>query len=195
MSVHYEMPKSSYTHKSMLLRGVKFGTLTLDRADIEATKGRANHSGRSHGGAPLRGGHNNGRGRGSQMNYSDSRPNPFAAHINPGFAPSGISGNSRGGPPPPPMPGWAPPPPGSETLQRGPPPPHGRNPFSYAPQGQSYNYGAPQVPLQNGYGNRPPQPPPSGQYMNNYPNHAPNDDYYRPPTGDRYGGYNDRTGR
>ncbi len=189
------MPKSSYTHKSMLLRGVNFGPPALDRADIEATKGRANHSGRSHGGAPLRGGHNNGRGRGSQMNYSEPRPNPFAAHIDPGFAPSGIPRSFRGGPPPPPMPGWAPPPPRPDPFQRGPPPPHGRNPYPYVSQGQSYNYGPPHPPPQNGYHNGPPQPPPNGHYMSSYANHAPNNNYYRPPTGDHYGGYNDRNDR
>ena len=178
------MPKSTYTHKSMLLRGIKFDAPALDRADIEATKGRANHSGRSHGGAPLRGGHN-GRGRGGQISYSESRPNPFAAHINPGYPPSGGSGSFRGGPVPHPGSGWAPTPPGQETFQRGPPPPPGRG----------YNYGPPQPTPPVGYYNGQPQQPQHNHYMNMYGNHAPNNNYYPPPPVDRNGGYNDRNGR
>ena len=181
ISVHYEMPKSTYTHKSMLLRGIIFGKPALDRADIEATKGRANHSGRSHGGAPLRGG----RGRGGQMNYSDSRPNPFAAHINPGYPPPGALGTSRGGPVPPPMLGWVPPPKGQEAFSRGPPP----------PPGHGYNYGPPQPPQADYYGGQSQQPQ-HGYYMSGYGNHAPDNNYYRPPPpGDRYGGSSNRNGR
>ncbi|MCJ1284596.1 5'-3' exoribonuclease 2 [Xylographa opegraphella] len=89
ISAYYEMPRSQYVHKSMLLRGVKLAPAALDRADIEATKGRANRSGRSYGGAPLRGNNGSARGRGS-FDYSNPRPNPFAEYINPGFTPPGI---------------------------------------------------------------------------------------------------------
>lgn len=184
-SVHYEMPKSNHTHKSMLLRGVNFGPPVLDRADIEATKGRANHSGRSHGGAPLRGGNNNGRGRGNHTNFLDPRPNPFAAHISQGFVPPGVASNFR-------ETGWAPPLPGSDSFQSGRAPP---NSFPYPPPGQGYNYGPPQPPPHNGYYNGPPQPPPNGHFTSIHANQAPNNNYYRPPTGDRYSGYSNRNGR
>ncbi|KAL8949150.1 MAG: hypothetical protein Q9222_004715 [Ikaeria aurantiellina] len=112
ISVHYEMPKSTHTHKSMLLRGVKPAAPALTREDIEATKGRAVHSGRSFGGAPLRnggGGRGRGGGGGGHINYNDNRPNPFAAHIHPGYAPPPppqFYQGGRGGPPPPQQRGW-----------------------------------------------------------------------------------------
>lgn len=105
----------------MLLRGVKFATPMLNSADVRAVKGRAQHSGRSYGGAPL-----NGRGRGGHMDYSSDRPNPFAAHLDPRFMhapPGGI----------PPMPsGWIPPAPGAGDYSRGPPgPPRGGMNYQY----------------------------------------------------------------
>ncbi|EAW07457.1 5'-_3' exoribonculease Dhp1 [Aspergillus clavatus NRRL 1] len=86
--VNYEIPKSSHVHKSMLLRGVKFGPPALDNADIQAVKHRAQHSGRSYGGAPFRGGN-----RGGRINYASDRPNPFAAHLDPSFM-QGAPGNA-----------------------------------------------------------------------------------------------------
>lgn len=160
-SVHYEMPRSVHIHKSMLLRGVKMATPTLDRADIEATKGRANHTGRSHGGAPLRGVHGNGHGRGSQINYTNDRPNPFAAHLNPGFAPPP---NTFGqGPPPPPgqFGGYPPPAPPLNGYYSG-PPPNLQN---------TYHNGAP-LPAHGRY-NGPP-PPPQANYYNGLPQAFPN---------------------
>lgn len=72
----------------------------LDKADIETTRSRAAHSGRSHGGAPFRndysrpsnhrgnsgnrGNDYGGNSRGGNINYS----NPFAAHLNPNFDPN-----------------------------------------------------------------------------------------------------------
>lgn len=189
------MPKSTHTHKSMLLRGIKPAPAALDRSDIEATKGRANHSGRSHGGAPLRGGYGNSRGRGGQVNYqSEARPNPFAAHINPGFAPPGVPNNYRGGPPPQPTQGW-PPPPGADPFQRGPPPPYGGNSNGYPPTNQGHNHHGPQPSPHNGYYNVPPQPTHNGYHNGNYGNQGPNHNYYGPPQDGRYGGYNDRNGR
>ncbi|KAK7518312.1 exoribonuclease 2 [Phyllosticta citriasiana] len=70
ISVHYEMPKSSNVHKSMLLRGVEFPPPALDSADVQTIASRAEHSGRSHGGVPLR---NDDRGYSShnQNRYSN----------------------------------------------------------------------------------------------------------------------------
>ncbi|KAL4795368.1 XRN 5'-3' exonuclease N-terminus-domain-containing protein [Aspergillus venezuelensis] len=156
LTVNYEIPKSTNLHKSMLLRGVKLGQPALDNADIQATKSRAQHTGRSYGGAPFRGGR--GRGRGSHMDYSgdrqsndrhgNGRPNPFAAHLDPNFKPGGTGGAPMGMPT-----GWAPPPPGAGNYSRGPPPPprgggYGSQHYgSYNQgQGQQWNY------QQQGYG-------------------------------------------
>ncbi|KAI9825759.1 MAG: 5'-3' exoribonuclease 2 [Sarea resinae] len=144
ISVHYEMPHSSHVHKSMLLRGLKMPSPKLDRADIEGTKGRAGRSGRSFGGAPLRDyGERNDQNRGPPVNYSDSRANPFAAHLNPSFNPQGFNGNQLIPPPPGALatPGWVPPMPDPNSFWRGPPPP---------PPGQGFQYG---------YGGPPPPPP------------------------------------
>ncbi|PGH09393.1 5'-3' exoribonuclease 2 [Helicocarpus griseus UAMH5409] len=109
ISVIYEIPKSMYIHKSMLLRGVKPNPPVLDKSDIEITRNKSLRSGRSYGGVPF----GNGRGRGGRMSYasdrpSNDRPNPFAAHINPGFVPPPIPPPHMGVPPV----GWVPPPPG-----------------------------------------------------------------------------------
>jgi len=173
-SVHYQMPRSVHIHKSMLLRGIKFGPSTLNAEDIAATKGRANHSGRSFGGAPL--GRGRGRGRGGQMNYVEERPNPFAAHINPGYS---------HGPPP--------------SFGRGGPPPPGGQYSVYPPPPLRY-HGAP-PPAPNGYYNNPPPPqseygrpqPPPGAYYNAQaqgPSNGYGNGYYAPPQDGRYGGYN-----
>jgi len=156
----------------MLLRGVKFAPPALDRADIEATKGRARNSGRSFGGAPLHrnNSQNNGnRGRGNgHINYgADSRPNPFAAFIQPGQGPPPHGGGYyQGRPPPPPAGEWGP------------------------PNGQGYNQGPPALPSYgNAYPQRygPPAPvPPPGQ---GYTPPGWNAGYAPPPP---YGGYNGR---
>ena len=72
-SVHFEMPKSSNVHKSMILRGVEFPPPALDSADIQSTANRAQHTGRSFGGVPL---HNDNRGYSShnQNRYSNGPP-------------------------------------------------------------------------------------------------------------------------
>lgn len=138
----------------MLLRGVKFATPMLNSADVRAVKGRAQHSGRSFGGAPL-----NGRGRGGRMDYGSDRPNPFAAHLDPRFI----------GAPPPGMPmmppGWVPPAPGSGDFSRGPPGPprgggsyyppsqgHQQYPGDYHGQQGQYNQGSYQGHYSGGYG-------------------------------------------
>lgn len=175
ISVHYEMPKSTHVHKSMLLRGVKPAPPALTREDIEATKGRAAHSGRSFGGAPLRGNHNNsgGRGRGgsNNINYGDNRQNPFAAHINPGFIPPPPPQfqGGRGGPPPPDP---------RMVFGQGPPPP---------PPGFGGAYGNGYAPPQQGYGGYGAPPPPQQQHQGYYGN---NQGYGPPPPQDRrYGGF------
>ncbi|KAL1965027.1 hypothetical protein VTN77DRAFT_6087 [Rasamsonia byssochlamydoides] len=128
MTVYYEIPKSVHTHKSMLLRGVKFPPPKLDQAEIQMVKSKAQHIGRSFGGAPLRNG--NGGGRGGRMNYTADRPNPFAAHLDPAFVPPAQVAGA-----PIPAPGWAPPPPGFAGYSWGPPPPpRGGGPDSYRPQ-------------------------------------------------------------
>lgn len=97
----------------MLLRGVKFPPPALDNADIQSVKNKANNSGRSFGGAPLR----NGGDRGGRINYAGDRPNPFAAHLDPNFVPPPNVGVPM-------MPsGWTPPDQGSAGFSRGPPPP------------------------------------------------------------------------
>ncbi|KAL8801432.1 MAG: hypothetical protein Q9182_004449 [Xanthomendoza sp. 2 TL-2023] len=166
ISVHYEMPRSSHVHKSMLLRGVQPAPPTLHREDIEATKAAAARSGRSFGGAPLRG---NGRGRGAggdHSNYGDKRPNPFAAHVTPGYAPPPPPPYFQGGRGPPPMPpqGWVPPPPGGQYNGYGPPPPRQGFNNSYPPPPSNVYHGGPPPPPgsvyhrgSQGYG--PPPPP------------------------------------
>lgn len=174
------MPRSKHIHKSMLLRGVKFPPPALNRADIEATKGRANKSGRSYGGAPLRNDYYNGRGRGGHIDYNDSRPHSYPPQVNPGFAPQAAPGNYHGGPPPPPMRGWAQPP-------SGPPPSYGNAPYGYPPPPGNFGY-APALP-----------PPPPHGYQNsyhdgNYRNQNPSNNYQGPIPDGRYGGQNERNG-
>lgn len=167
------MPRSIHIHKSMLLKGVKFPPATLDRSDIEAVKGKAGRSGRSYGGAPLRSDNGNGRGRG-QFNYADPRPNPFAAHLPPGFSSANAPGNYRGPPPPPTGSGWIPPPSGSDPFMRGPPPPPTAGyPYGYQPQPQGYQYTAPSQ-SHNAYQN-------GGQYNGGYMDNGQRADTYRGP--------------
>lgn len=128
MGVLYTMPTSKHVHKSMLLRGVKEPAKMLDHTDIAILKSKARNSGRSYGGAPLndsRNGHGGGRGggRNGNISYQAERPprpsqydqrggsggeidrsNPFAAFLDPKFAPPPIVG-ANGKVPPPPFPG------------------------------------------------------------------------------------------
>ena len=178
------MPHSTHVHKSMLLRGVKLAPPTLNREDIEATKGRASHSGRFHGGAPLGGGR--GRGRGNHINYANDRPNPFAAHINPGYAPP-PNAFGRGGPP---LPG------GqfngySHTPQayngKGPAPP---NSYYSGPPSQTQGVGRYEGrPPAGGFYSAPPQRSSNG-YGNGNPGYQKPSNYLGPPQGNQYGGYN-----
>ncbi|KAJ5725487.1 5'-3' exoribonuclease 2 [Penicillium malachiteum] len=145
LTVNYVIPKSSHLHKSMLLRGVKFATPMLNSADIRATQGRAQHSGRSYGGAPFNNGR--GRGRGGHNDYNPGRPNPFAAHIDPRFMNIPQGGPPAGAPGGMPMmpPGWVPPQQGAGDYSRGPPPPpRGGMSHQYPPRDYQggHNYGS-----------------------------------------------------
>lgn len=153
------MPRSIHIHKSMLLRGVKFPQQVLDSSDIEATKNQASRTGRSFGGAPFRGG-SRGSGRGGrgggQMNYANGqneRPNPFAAHINPNFAPP-PNAFGRGGPLPPRANVYPPPPP--------------RGGYHGVPPSMPLYAAGPLQPPPGGYYQRP--PPPQNGYGNQYGN-------------------------
>ncbi|CAG8972536.1 hypothetical protein HYALB_00001228 [Hymenoscyphus albidus] len=160
MTVHYEMPKSKHHHKSMLLRGVVFKAPALNQGDIDATKGRAAKSGRSHGGVPL-----DGRGRNS-MNYGSGQSNQYRGNgggngVGNGGGYGGQNNrqsygsqnnnhnsyNGGGGynnhPPAAFPPGWQPPPPGFGSAP--PPPPPGYNSYGQGPPGYSQGRG--------GYGN------------------------------------------
>ncbi|KAL9129325.1 MAG: hypothetical protein Q9217_002196 [Psora testacea] len=181
ISVHYEMPHSSHVHKSMLLRGLNMPTPVLEPADVQATRGKANSSGRSFGGVPFRGGYSNGRGRGGQINYAaENRQNPFAAYLNPDFAPpSNFNGN---GPPPPrgQYQGYLLPPPKANGYhgESQPPPTGYYNGGSPLPA-----YGRPNAqpqPHQGGYYDGPPQPPlrDYGQ-SNTYYGPSQREQYYR----------------
>jgi len=134
ISVHYEMPKSSHIHKSMLLRGVKFALPALTPSEIAEAKGKAARSGRNHGGVPLSG---NGRGRNS-FNYASS--NQYgSSHNNQQPRGDRNGGGYSSNPFPVPPPGWQPPPPGMDGFARGPPPPppgygsHGAGQQAYPP--------------------------------------------------------------
>lgn len=175
ISVHFKMPRSQYIHKSMLLRGVKIPPPALNRADIEATKGRANKSGRSYGGAPLRNDHYNGRGRGGRIDYADVRPHPYPPQVTAGFAPQAAPGNYH----PPPMRGWA-------------------QPLSGPPSSYGNPYGYPQPPGNFAHAQAPPPPPPhnyqSSYHDGNHRNQNPSNNYQGPTSDGRYGGQTDRNG-
>ncbi|MCJ1477372.1 5'-3' exoribonuclease 2 [Lambiella insularis] len=165
ISVRYDMPRSKYLHKSMLLRGVKLNAPMLDRADIEATKARANRSGRSYGGALLRGGNGHDRERGN-VNYASSRPNPFAEYVTPGFVPPGVGayppGNGvyrAGGRSFPPQGDWRGP--SKQRIPQASPGYNGGYPQGYVQMNQAANHG------HLGYV---PPPPPQGYYNGNRPN-------------------------
>ena len=121
-SVFYDMPETTHTHKSMMLRGAKPQPPVLTRSDIEITRGKASRAGRSHNGVPLGhqrnpvhyGGRGNrghrGSDRGGRGNYRNDYQNHRQA----------------------PLPSWQPPPPGAPGFGFGVPPP--------PPPGISYEY-------------------------------------------------------
>ena len=164
MSVYFTMPPSTHVHKSMLFPGVTMPEPMLGPSDLQILKGKARGSGRDFGGAPL---YDNTRrdpmdtwGRpDGKINYRadvpppglglppsipgvNDRNNPFAALLDPKFAP----GMTHGVPPPPQ--GWY-----GQTQARGPPPPRQDG---YGRQGGYDQYRSGQQPPQRygggGYG-------------------------------------------
>ncbi|KIX03135.1 uncharacterized protein Z518_06686 [Rhinocladiella mackenziei CBS 650.93] len=118
LSVHFTAPPPTHVHKSMLFPGVVLPPPVLDKSDLAILRSKARTSGRDFGGAPL---YDNTRrdpqdthNRGGRINYaadrppldagplSNSRDNPFAAFLDPRFAP-GMPGPGRVPPPPPPQ--------------------------------------------------------------------------------------------
>ncbi|KAH7320318.1 hypothetical protein B0I35DRAFT_451128 [Stachybotrys elegans] len=134
VSVNYDMPTTSHTHKSMLLRGVKMPTPALSRSEIEEIRGRTRRTGRSYGGAPLgRFDYNSGRQEPIHYGRNDRRGPP------PGRGGRGYGRQDSHYPPhaAAPPPGWVPPPPGGLGFGMGAPPPppppayqqHGHPPY------------------------------------------------------------------
>ncbi|KAI5789728.1 exoribonculease Dhp1 [Peziza echinospora] len=204
MSVSYKFPTAKGLHKSMLLRGVKFGPPVLNRGDLEMVRNKASNSGRSYGGAPFgrggggyrgRGGGGGGGGRGGGYNNYNNNETSYQSNRgqNQGYGgppPRNYGGSGGGGygnsnqwaPPVPPIPqqnargpgGWAYPPP--------PPPPSWGGAFAGGvvpppiPRIPPIPIPGVQAPYQFGYppGHLPPPPP--------APSHN------APPRRDNYGG-------
>lgn len=118
LNVHFTMPPPTHVHKSMLFPGVVLPPPALDKGDLAILRSKARNSGRDFGGAPL---YDNTRrdprdeqNRGGRINYAadrapldarqqdNSRDNPFAAFLDPRFAPA-MPGQGHGAPPPPPQ--------------------------------------------------------------------------------------------
>ncbi|KAI0156432.1 exoribonuclease Dhp1 [Xylariaceae sp. FL1272] len=158
ITVHYDMPQSSHTHKSMLLRGVQMPVPALNGSDIEELKGKIRNSGRSYRGASL--GQHRGGGRTDRINYG-----PNSQHQTRNNNGNYNNRNSYPGPPPPMVPpGWAPPPPpGFPGFGNGPPPPPPNYQSNFRGNySNGYNGGRGGPPGGNqGYGQRyaPPAPP------------------------------------
>ncbi|KAH7134832.1 hypothetical protein B0J13DRAFT_597650 [Dactylonectria estremocensis] len=162
--VNYEIPQTSNTHKSMLLRGAQLPRPALTHSDIEVIRGKANRSGRSYGGAPLgqhgqpihygsRGGHGGNQfgrqqnGYGRQGGQGGHYP-PHAPGVGP--PPPGAAGFGIGLPPPPPPahyyngqqqdgPRGGPQGYNGNSWGRGQPPPHNPGGQQHGPGGHAYN--------------------------------------------------------
>ncbi|KAL2018058.1 hypothetical protein VTK56DRAFT_1324 [Thermocarpiscus australiensis] len=193
LSVHYEMPSSSHTHKSMLLRGVKLPRPALDRSDIEILKGKAQRSGRSYGGVPLKNNYNGGRrdtinyapgggpagqgsrgGRGPYQQPDRDYGNGYGNGYGSGYG-SGYGGQHQYAPPP----AWQPPPPGYPGFGVGVPPPPPPAHLSGGGYGQGYggSQGYGQGYRNDYYASGP--PPPHGSYQGGYQGYQ--GQQYRPP--------------
>lgn len=121
LNVHFAMPPPTHVHKSMLFPGVELPRPVLDKSDLAILKSKARTSGRDFGGAPL---YDNTRrdprdqqNRGGRINYAadrppldagnaDSRNNPFAAFLDPRFAPNMPAQGFAAPAPPPPSQGY-----------------------------------------------------------------------------------------
>lgn len=129
LTVHYDMPPKTHAHKSMLFPGVALPPAVLDNSDLAILKNKSRSSGRDFGGAPLynnqgRNGNFNPQGRinyaadraplphdGGRNGYPAPPPppdprtidpsNPFAAFLDPKFAPGMPTGRVPMPPPPP----------------------------------------------------------------------------------------------
>uniref|UniRef100_A0A8H7N5M3 5'-3' exoribonuclease n=1 Tax=Bionectria ochroleuca TaxID=29856 RepID=A0A8H7N5M3_BIOOC len=173
ISVIFEMPVTTHTHKSMLLRGVKLPTAQLTRSDIEVMKGKARRGGRSYGGAPL-GRHDQGNGRREPIHYgSESRYNngPRGGHRGGGrggyhggngsYSQYDAPGRSYPSHPP----AWQPPPPGAPGFGMGVPPPP---PGVHFQNGHRQNHGhSGSYSGHRGSNDRRDYPPPPPQHWQN----------------------------
>jgi 5'-3' exoribonuclease 2 len=159
VKVYYDMPTSTHTHKSMLLRGVKMPAPVLTRSDIEVIRGKTNRSGRSYGGAPL-GRFNHNTGQREPMHYGP-RDGSGPRHGQGGRGYGGAGGYAPPYPGPPPGQSWYPPPPGAAGFGMGAPPP--------PPPPGHYSGGGPGGGYQGGYNDnrqqwQPPQQHGRGQH-------------------------------
>lgn len=199
LNVHFTMPPPTHVHKSMLFPGVVLPPPVLDNSDLAILKSKARNSGRDFGGAPLydntrRDPHDE-RNRGGRINYAadrrplnggppgDPRDNPFAAYLDPRFAP-GMPGPGRGAPPPPPQRYG-----GQNGHEWNQPPRNGQGGYNYGNQGrggQDPGYQGTQGPNQYYGGN--------GQYQQNG-GRSVSDGHYQgqgrgyPPRDNRSGNY------
>ncbi|KAI8955751.1 exoribonuclease Dhp1 [Xylaria longipes] len=170
LTTHYDMPSSSHTHKSMLLRGVRLPVPALNSSDIEELKGKTRNSGRSYRGAPL--GRNN-DGRRGRMNYGPDSRRDENNHQSSQYSNGGRHSGHNAFPGPPPVipPGWAPPPPGFPGFGNGIPPPPppayhggGRGGFgNYGGQAHNQWHAPPGVPPYQDHGGQYNGPPPGHQ--------------------------------
>ncbi|KAI2626814.1 exoribonuclease Dhp1 [Xylaria nigripes] len=193
LTVHYDMPASSNTHKSMLLRGVQLPAPALNGSDIEELKGKSRNSGRNFRGAPL--GRQFSDGRRERINYGpDSRRdrNDYqGSQYNNGNRHGGH--NAYPGPPPVIPPGWVPPPPGVPGFGSGLPPPppaaayHGGGRGGYD-SARGGGYGSYRGPGYNQGHGPPGAPPHRGQYNAPPPGLQQQRRDYRPHNGGRGGG-------
>jgi len=187
-TVAYHMPVYNQLHKSMLLPGIKFPEPVLDFHDVQATREKANKSGRKHGGVQLS--QNGDRSDGQRINYGVRNGHQNGGH-------NGYAGPPPGMPPPPPgvrFPGqggypapYQPPPPGAGHYQQNGYGQYGAQQQMYGGQPQGgYGYqGQGGYGGQQGYG----QPPPQQQW-NGYGYQGGHQGGYD----DGYGGYQNRNG-
>ncbi|KAG8670027.1 5'-3' exoribonuclease 2 [Fusarium poae] len=150
VSVFYDFPQVSQTHKSMLLRGVQLPKPALTQNDIQDMRSRASRGGRN-------GGFGRGHDRGGYNGPGMSRGSQYNRH-------QGGYGRGNGHYPPAPV-SHVPPPPGAPGFGIGVPPPPPPN--SYHNQPYDNRHGGPSgynqyrvpphpangAPGYNGYGN------------------------------------------
>ncbi|KAM0235537.1 hypothetical protein ACHAPO_005825 [Fusarium lateritium] len=150
VSVYYDFPQVSQTHKSMLLRGVQLPKPALTQNDIQDMRSRSSRGGRN-------GGFGRGHDRGGYNGPGMSRGSQYNRH-------QGGYGRGNGHYPPAPAP-HVPPPPGAPGFGIGVPPPpppnsHHSQPYDNrhgGPPGYNQYRGPPHpangAPGYHGYGN------------------------------------------